>query len=149
NICFREELKRQAEDGLPVYAECGGLMYLGEELVLGEKSYPMAGVLPVSFGFSKKPQAHGYTIVRVDRENPYFKVGEEVRGHEFHYSTVLKWHGNEDDLVFQMKRGTGITGKLDGLCRKNVLATYTHIHALGTPSWAKAMVERASAKKMF
>ncbi len=99
NVKFREQLKFLAADGLPIYAECGGLMYLGEELVLDARSYPMAGVLPVVFGFSKKPQGHGYTIVVVKEKNPYFEVGAELRGHEFHYSRVLKWRGAAKDLV--------------------------------------------------
>ncbi len=143
NVKFRQELKALAEDGLPIYAECGGLMYLGEELVLNDKSYPMAGVLPIVFGFSKRPQGHGYTIITVERENPYFAVGAEIRGHEFHYSHVLKWLGDDNDLAFNMKRGAGFINKKDGVCYKNVLATYTHIHALGTPLWADALVQNA------
>jgi cobyrinic acid a,c-diamide synthase len=143
NEQFRNEIKALAEDGLPIYAECGGLMYLGEELVLDDKSYQMAGVLPVVFGLSKKPKGHGYTIISVERENKYFKKGSEIRGHEFHYSYVLEWKGNDEDLVFNMKKGNGFINKKDGLCYKNVLATYTHIHALGTPSWAEAMVSNA------
>ncbi|MFC1812797.1 cobyrinate a,c-diamide synthase [Thermodesulfobacteriota bacterium] len=145
NVRFREQLKSLAEDGLPVYAECGGLMYLGEALVLEGKSFPMVGVLPVVFGFSKKPAGHGYTVVTVDRKNPFFKAGTELKGHEFHYSHVLKWSGDEKDLVFGMKRGTGLIDKRDGVCYKNVLATYTHIHALGTPEWADAVVRMAAS----
>jgi len=147
NEQFRNELKAFAEEGLPIYAECGGLMYLGEELVLDNKSYQMAGVLPVVFGLSKKPKGHGYTIISVERENKYFKKGSEIRGHEFHYSYVLEWKGKDEDLIFNMKRGNGFINKKDGLCYKNVLATYTHIHALGTPSWAKAMVSNAISYK--
>jgi len=147
NVKFREKLKSLAKNGLPIYAECGGLMYLGEELVLDEKSFPMVGVLPVVFGFSKKPQGHGYTIVTVDKPNPYFKINTELKGHEFHYSRVLKWRGTDKDLAFNMKRGTGFINNRDGICYKNVLATYTHIHALGTPSWAKAMVRKAASYK--
>jgi len=143
NVKFRQELKALAEEGLPIYAECGGLMYLGEELVLNGKSYPMAGVLPIVFGLSKRPQGHGYTIITVERENPYYEVGTEIRGHEFHYSQVLKRLRDDNDLAFNMKRGTGFTNKRDGICYKNVLATYTHIHALGTPSWAEALVNNA------
>ena len=143
NEQFRNDLKALAEEGLPIYAECGGLMYLGEKLVLNDKSYPMAGVLPVVFGLSKKPKGHGYTIISVERENKYFKKGSEIRGHEFHYSYVIEWKGNDTDLVFNMKKGMGFINKKDGLCYKNVLATYTHIHALGTPSWAAAIVSNA------
>ena len=55
--------------------------------------------------------------------------------------------GKKEDLCFQMTRGGGFAGKRDGLCYKNTLATYSHIHALGTPSWAKAMVEAAALYK--
>jgi len=147
NVKFREKLKSLAKDGLPIYAECGGLMYLGEKLILDEKSFPMAGVLPVVFGFSKKPQGHGYTVVTVEQPNPYFKVGTQLKGHEFHYSRVLKWRGADKDLVFAMKRGAGFVNRRDGVCYKNVLATYTHIHALGTPSWAISMVRKAGSYK--
>ncbi len=147
NERFKNALKTLADDGLPIYAECGGLMYLGEQLVLGEKSYPMAGVLPIVYGFSKKPQGHGYTIVRVDRKNPYYPIGSEVRGHEFHYSRVLKWGGKDSDLVFAMERGAGIANGRDGAVYKNVLATYTHLHALGTPEWARAVVRNAVARR--
>jgi len=103
----------------------------------------MVGVFPVGYSFSKRPKGHGYTIISVVRENPYFKIGTEIKGHEFHYSSVLKWRGDDSDLAFSIKRGTGFINKKDGVCYKNVLATYIHIHALGTPSWAKSMVRNA------
>jgi cobyrinic acid a,c-diamide synthase len=56
---------------------------------------------------------------------------------------VEQWQGSESDLAYAMERGTGIVEGRDGLCRKNVLATYTHIHALGTPQWAPALVGQA------
>jgi len=143
NVKFKDQLRSLAEDGLPIYAECGGLIYLAEELILDEKSYAMAGVLPIGLGFSKKPQGHGYTVAEVDSKNPYFKVGTELKGHEFHYSKVLRWNGNDKDLAFCMKRGTGFHNRRDGISYKNVLATFTHIHALGTPAWAAAMVKNA------
>ena len=75
------------------------------------------------------------------------ELGERIKGHEFHYSRVLHWSGDEKDLVFRMKRGVGITRDKDGICYKNVLATYTHIHALGTPHWARSLVRNAIAYK--
>jgi cobyrinic acid a,c-diamide synthase len=145
NKSFSKALKALAEDGLPIYAECGGLMYLGEELVLQKKSYSMVGVLPLTFDFYSRPQGHGYTVVTVENENPFYEVGTKIRGHEFHYSRVLHWSGKEKDLVFRMQRGVGITRDKDGICYKNVLATYTHIHALGTPHWAQSLVRNAIA----
>ncbi len=143
NATFRRELKDLAERGLPIYAECGGLMFLGRQLVLPEGTFEMAGILPVVFGFSRRPQGHGYTIIEVTAKNPYFRTGTTLRGHEFHYSSVLKWEGREDDLAYSMARGTGLINAKDGLCYKNVLATYTHLHAEGTPEWAPALVRNA------
>ena len=147
NRGFSARLKALVEDGFPIYAECGGLMYLGETLVLKGKSYPMAGVLPLTFDFFKRPQGHGYTIFKVERENPYYEVGSEIRGHEFHYSRVSNWTGDPNDLVFHMKRGVGIDKDRDGIIYKNVLATYTHVHAMGTPEWGPALVRRATIFK--
>jgi cobyrinic acid a,c-diamide synthase len=143
NSDLRNSIKSSAEAGLPVYAECGGLMYLGQSLVLEGNTYPMAGVLPVVFGFSQKPQGHGYTIANVEAKNPYFSQGRQICGHEFHYSRVLEFSGRDSDFVFSMKKGRGIMDKKDGLCHKNVLATYTHIHCLGMPGWAPAFVRAA------
>ena len=147
NRTFRSELNALAENGLPIYAECGGLMYLAKELVLKGSVYPMADVLPLTLDLSPRPQGHGYTIIQVDKENPYFEIGTELKGHEFHYSRVLEWHGSDEDLVFAMKRGSGVIHQRDGIVKKNVLATYTHLHALGTPFWAEALVRNAVARK--
>ncbi len=144
NTTFRNELKALADKGLPIYAECGGLMYLGERLHLEDGDFEMAGVLPAVFGFSRRPQGHGYTIVQVEKENPYFPTGTKLLGHEFHYSSVKEWKGNPENLAFSMQRGSGFIDGKDGVCINNVLATYTHIHALGTPAWAKALVQKAS-----
>ncbi|HSR13094.1 MAG TPA: cobyrinate a,c-diamide synthase, partial [Thermodesulfobacteriota bacterium] len=75
NSRFRFSLRSAVEAGLPVYAECGGLMYLGENLIVAGEEFPMAGVFPVSFAMEKKPQGHGYTIVKVEKENPFFPEG--------------------------------------------------------------------------
>ena len=147
NKGFSARLKALVEDGFPIYAECGGLMYLGKNLVLEGKSYPMAGVLPLTFDFYQRPQGHGYTIFKVERENPYFDVGSEIRGHEFHYSRVSNWTADKSDLVFRMQRGVGIAKDRDGIIYKNVLATYTHVHAVGTPQWGEALVRRATIFK--
>lgn len=150
NRAFRKSLKKAVESGLPVYAECGGLMYLGESLVLDGKTYPMSGIFPVKFSLEKKPQAHGYSIVEVQNDNPYYGKRIEIKGHEFHYSRVInpevakEFRKRNIYFSFRMKRGEGIINKMDGLCYKNVLATYTHIHALGTPEWAEGMIKKAA-----
>lgn len=149
NSAFKRSLVRAIERGLPVYAECGGLMYLGESLVMGGgRAHKMAGVFPVSFSLQERPVAHGYTVLEVQRENPYYKRGTELRGHEFHYSRVTLFKKKQGmSLVFKMKRGQGIIDKRDGLCYKNVLATYTHVHALGCSEWVQGMLKAARADR--
>jgi cobyrinic acid a,c-diamide synthase len=143
NGSFRQSVKLAAESGLPIYAECGGLIYLGESIQLDDEEYPLAGVFPIRFGLHRKPQAHGYTELTVSGNNPFYKVGEKIKGHEFRYSEILSWQGKEADLALEMQRGVGFMGNKDGLVYKNVLALYTHIHSLSTPEWAVSLVARA------
>jgi cobyrinic acid a,c-diamide synthase len=144
NMPFLRSLRAAAEAGLPIYAECGGLMYLGEGLVLEGRLYPMSGVLPMRFTMHRRPSAHGYTVVRVTRKNPFYKVGTVLRGHEFHYSSAGPAEGPLT-YAFRMERGVGIADGCDAVLHKNVLATYTHLHALGSPEWARGMVRAARA----
>ncbi|MDH4230548.1 MAG: hydrogenobyrinic acid a,c-diamide synthase (glutamine-hydrolyzing) [Nitrospirota bacterium] len=147
NTSFKRSLRRAVEEGLPVYAECGGLMYLGEALRLGGKKYSMAGIFPIEFCLEKKPQAHGYTIVETAAASPYYPEGILLKGHEFHYSRVISNERAGLSFSFRMKRGHGIIDKKDGLCYKNVLATYTHLHALGAPEWADGLIKQARSYK--
>lgn len=143
NESFRLSVKEAAEKGLPIYAECGGFIYLGESLQIDDQHYPMAGALPVTFSLEKKPQGHGYTTLTVDHENPYFPVGTTISGHEFHYCRILSQREENTYTAFSVRKGTGINGHREGLCRKNILAGFTHLHALGTPGWAGAIIDRA------
>ena len=144
NESFRLSLKKAVNNGLPVYAECGGLMYLGKSVIVDDISYEMANIFSIIFDLSKRPVAHGYSIIKVDQSNPFFQVGTEIRGHEFHYSRVLEWNSKEDEnLALKVERGKGFYENRDGLCKKNVLAAYTHVHAWGTPQWASGMIRAA------
>lgn len=144
NVSFRASVKTAAENGLPMYAECGGLMFLGESIVVDGVAHPMAGVFSLTFSMSKRPRAHGYTVATVASRNPYYPVGSQLRGHEFHYSSVSNVQpGDGISYAFAMERGEGIAEGRDGICYKNVLATYTHTHALGTPLWAEALIRKA------
>ena len=146
NRGFRRAVAAAVEDGMPVYAECGGAVYLGRSLVMGENTYPMAGALPVDFGFGKKPQGHGYTVMEVTGPNPYYQVGQTFRGHEFHYTRVIGIDEDDISFAFRVKRGYGVDGERDGICRRNTLATYCHVHALGVTTWAESIVRAATAR---
>ena len=135
-------LKSLVEDGLPVYAECGGLMYLANNLEWRGNEYPLTGILPISIKMHNKPQGHGYSEVIVDKENPFFETGTVLKGHEFHYSKIYECDP-EVKSSFSVSRGTGCFNKRDGLVYKNVLASYFHIHALATPEWVTGMIKCA------
>ena len=143
NEGFKKALKERIETGLPVYAECGGLMYLGQDLIVDGKTYPMVGALPVSFVLEKRPQGHGYTVLETAGKNPYYDVGETLRGHEFHYSKAVMEDSEKAKAVFKVLRGWGLDGKRDGLCRKNLLALYSHVHAVGNRLWGQALFRQA------
>jgi len=147
NDTFRKSVKDGADNGLPIYAECGGLIYLGESILLDGIEFPLAGIFPARFGMSKKPQAHGYSIFEVDRKTGFYDFGMEIKGHEFRYSKVLEWKGTDEQLAVRMIRGTGFIHGRDGLTYKNVFALYTHVHAEGTPEWAEIFVQRCLAIK--
>ena len=140
NSTFRQSLKQKIDQGLPVYAECGGLLYLGRAMEVDGVSYGLADIFPVTFRMEKRPQAHGYTRLTATEANPVYPAGTEIKGHEFRYSKVVDWHGTGQDLAFTMQRGTGFAAGGDGLVYKNCLALYTHIHALATPEWAGLFV---------
>ncbi len=143
NESLRKEIASAAKEGLPIYGECGGLMYLGRSLSVGGKSYPMVGALPISFDIRPRPQGHGYTIARVVGKNPFFPERAEFRGHEFHYSKVVSLDTSESSLVFMMQRGSGISDKRDGLLKGNVMGTYTHVLAPAVRLWARGVVRAA------
>ena len=149
NESFRTSLRRAIDNGLPVYAECGGLMYLGRSLILNDSEYPMVGTFPVSFTVEKRPQGHGYTLLEVDGVNPYFADGAALRGHEFHYSKPVALDMEQIVTVFANKRGSGFYNHRDGLVKKNTLATYSHLHSSGEGGWAGALVNQALSYRIF
>lgn len=141
NRILRESVRNAADRGLPIYAECGGLMYLGRSLKTADSEYPMAGVFPFSTVMEPKPQGHGYIEADVVGDAPVFDRGSAVRGHEFHYSRPVDWDESEIDFAFSIKRGRGFSERRDGLVYRNTFATYVHLHALGEPQWAARFVD--------
>ncbi len=143
NAGFRSALRREIEAGLPVIAECGGLIYLSEAMVMDGVAHPMVGIFPVTFELGKRPWGHGYAVVEVDAPNPFFAPGTVLRGHEFRYSYVRSARTEYLRMAFRMQRGTGFDTKRDGLTCKSVLASFCHFHAAGTSEWAAAIIRQA------
>jgi len=137
------DLKKLVEDGLPVYAECGGLMYLAKEIQWKGNSYSLSGILPIKIKMFDKPQGHGYSEVVVDSENSFFDPGIHIKGHEFHYSKIIEFNP-EPKSSLSVLRGSGCFNNRDGLTYKNLFASYLHVHALATPEWVKGIIKCAS-----
>ncbi|SMC21143.1 hydrogenobyrinic acid a,c-diamide synthase (glutamine-hydrolysing) [Desulfacinum hydrothermale DSM 13146] len=142
NDRFRASVREAIEAGLPVYAECGGLMFLSRGIRAGGRLHPMVGVLPFEVQMARKPQGHGYTVLETVKDNPFFSRGGVLRGHEFHYSRVVNVTGSLD-FAFRLKKGCGVLEGWDGVCYKNVLASYSHLHACGQKEWAEGVVRAA------
>ena len=147
NGAFRDSLRKKIEEGLPVYAECGGLIYLGETLIVNGNAYPMVGAIPLQMVLEEKPQGHGYTVLEVTKHNPFYAVGEILKGHEFHYTRAIIKESEDIELVFKVRRGYGLDGERDGVCKRNLLATYSHMHATGTPRWGQGLFRAALQSK--
>ena len=139
NHDFLAAVRSAASDGLPIYAECGGLMYLSRALTWQGRRFPMAGVLPFDVEVCGAPQGHGYVELLVDRQNPFFPVGTRLNGHEFHYSKIVG-SANPPSTACAVLRGTGCGGGRDAVVSGNVWAAYTHLHALASPEWAQAII---------
>ena len=142
NGTFLASVRCAAERGLPIYAECGGLMLLARAIHWQGRRHPMAGVLPFEVQVCAHPQGHGYTELCVDTENAFFPLGSILRGHEFHYSGILPGTGLPSTAC-EVRRGVGCGGGRDGVVVGNLWASYTHLHALATPEWAAGLLHAA------
>ena len=125
NTTMRNLIKKHAEEGMPIYAECGGLMYLTKSIDFGKKKYKMVGLFDAETQMTKKMTLN-YTEGRIT-SNCLISGPAKFRAHEFHYSKI----GNlarDTKLVYDLKIGEGISGKKDALSEYNTLASYCHLY---------------------
>ncbi|MFZ5787550.1 MAG: cobyrinate a,c-diamide synthase, partial [Acidobacteriota bacterium] len=142
NASLRGVLAERIAGGLPVWAECGGLMYLARTLAVEGAAHEMVGALPIAVEQTSRPQGHGYVSATIDDRNPFFERGQSLRGHEFHYSRVVEGIGAVR-TVMALDRGVGVGGRRDGVQVGSVVASYTHLHAAGAADWAPGVVRAA------
>jgi len=150
NTAAKARVLAMSRAGAPIYAECGGFMYLCEELRVNDAVYPMAGVFPLATVLHERPQGLGYAEASVVGENIFHPVGTRLKGHEFHYSRCLAQscftgHGVKPRLALRMTRGAGMLDGMDGALADNTFAAYMHIHAFGARAWAQNFVRQAQA----
>lgn len=144
NVVIFEQLRRAHAAGLPIYAECGGLMVLTEAIVDADgKRYPMAGLLP-GWAAMQPRLTLGYRTLRALADNWLWRSGEEMRGHEFHYST---WCNRAPSLPYLYEIQPSAyqpAPQLEGAWQGNLIASYTHLHFLTRPELAARFALAAS-----
>ncbi|MBF0444158.1 MAG: hydrogenobyrinic acid a,c-diamide synthase (glutamine-hydrolyzing) [Magnetococcales bacterium] len=136
NRSMMSDIRQQVDLGLPVYAECGGLMVLAQQIQWKDRVASFAGAIPVDIVMHARPQGYGFMELTGSGELSWPAVGQNVRCHEFHYSKVVRI-GEGVKFAYKVKRGFGVDGHWDGILYKNVFASYAHIHAASEKGWAK------------
>jgi cobyrinic acid a,c-diamide synthase len=144
NGVFMQSLRRAASTGMPIYAECGGLMTLGRYIVTLEgDSVEMAGLLPFGTRMLSRRKALGYTEVLLREPCLLGEPGLILKGHEFHYSEIVELPGQPAvACAYELRKRKHEAVRLEGYMTGSVLASYIHLHWGSTPSAPAAFVRR-------
>ncbi len=144
NDTMRRSVREFAERGGPIYAECGGMMYLTSAIRDFEgRRHEMVGLFPAEAVMRKPGLTLGYREVTIAKTCLLGAAGTTIRGHEFHYSTLVP--EGMLDRVCAMVDAQGRAVAPDGLCRGNTVALYTHLHFASRPAVPRSLVETARA----
>lgn len=135
----RKDIRKESESGMPVYGECGGLMYLTREVAAG-RTFHLCGALPAVSSMTKKIQALGYVAGSGTGKGPFFPSGMRVHGHEFHYSQVTP--DRDARYALCLSRGKGVDSGNDGIVQDTTIGAYTHSYF--SAAFARAFVSQCS-----
>lgn len=144
NRAMRQSIADFIGDGGVAYAECGGLMYLCQQLHWGGESRRMCGVLDADVAMHERPQGRGYVRLRETEACPWPRTpadAREICAHEFHHSAIVAPRADWR-FAFDVLRGTGVDGLHDGIIQHNLLASYTHLRDVGGVNWTRRFVDR-------
>ena len=142
NAPMLRSMRNAVAAGLPVYAECGGLMYLGRSLSdLAGRQFPMVGVIPVVSSMEGRRLHLGYREVAAQADGPLLRAGAQVRGHEFHWS-VLQEPPDAAGAAYQVLNQAG---RPEGFRAGSVWASYIHVHLGSRPGLAQRFVATCAA----
>jgi cobyrinic acid a,c-diamide synthase len=151
NRSLREDIRAAIENGLPAYAECGGLMYLSRAIRWNDERAEMVGVIPAETVMEKRPQGRGYVRLRETGAGPWPVADTagrhaDIAAHEFHYSR-LEGLPPGQTWAYEVLRGFGTDGQHDGLVHRNLLACYCHQRHLASNPWARRFVDFIRSRK--
>ncbi len=149
NVSLRNNIRMAIEAGLPVYAECGGLMYLSRSLQWNERKCSMVGALPMDTRMHQRPQGRGYVQLEKTHNTLWNKVADKsecINAHEFHYSSTENLE-KTTQFAYRVLRGHGMNGQHDGIIHHNVLASYSHMRNVENNLWVKQFVDFVRQQK--
>jgi cobyrinic acid a,c-diamide synthase len=149
NQDMKEAIQQFARSGPPVYAECGGLMYLTREIeTTNGKRYSMVGLLPVWSRMLDHLKSLGYVEVTLTQNSLWGECGARLRGHEFHYSELMEVPQDNPlwKPVYKVKRRRSETISLDGFQKDKVLASYVHLHWASQPEAMANFISQLGGK---
>jgi len=140
NKSLLTDIQNKINAGLPAYAECGGLMYLTNNIEYLGRSFPMVGVINANTVMTQRPVGRGYVEIEPTDNHPWEGVSKKISAHEFHYSR-LENIAKDYEYAYNVLRGVGINNKKDGIITKNLLATYSHLRSVGGNLWVQQFIE--------
>nr|VFJ61649.1 MAG: cobyrinic acid a,c-diamide synthase [Candidatus Kentron sp. FW]VFJ63564.1 MAG: cobyrinic acid a,c-diamide synthase [Candidatus Kentron sp. FW] len=146
NTALRKSIHAALRNGMPAYAECGGLMYLTRGISWHGKRCEMVGVIPAETIMHERPQGRGYVVLRETGKGPWDRSGQDgrtIEAHEFHHSsiTTVPMPGEEIQYAYEVLRGHGIDGRNDGIVYRNILAGFSHLRDVAENHWTGRFVE--------
>lgn len=144
NADLRGDIRRGVEAGLPVYAECGGLMYLARTLSWNGPQHDMVGVVPGDVVMGSRPVGRGYAVLEETRAALWPAQSAQIPAHEFHYSHLENLPSGLN-YAYRVLRGHGIADGVDGFVYKHLLASYCHRRGSGPQGWIGPFLEQARA----
>jgi cobyrinic acid a,c-diamide synthase len=144
NVAMRASVREAIEDGLPAYAECGGLMYMARSITWQGRTARMVGAIPGDAVMRARPVGRGYVHLQETGAMPWAGAAGSVRGHEFHHSSLENLPPGLD-FAYRVERGHGIDGTHDGVLVHNLLASYTHLRNGAGSQWAPRFVAHVRA----
>lgn len=141
NVSLKNDIRKKAFQGLPIYAECGGLMYLCESIIdFDNNQYPMLGLVPAHAKMEKRLISMGYREFQALRPSILAQKGDKIRGHEFHYSSLVIKEHDSFPWAYQFTNGRGEVRR-EGYACNNILATYLHCHFAGNSKAADEFIK--------
>ncbi|MEW5962309.1 MAG: cobyrinate a,c-diamide synthase [Pseudomonadota bacterium] len=143
NSALRAEIRHAADAGLPIYAECGGLMYLSRAIAWHGERCEMVGIVPAETQMHDTPQGRGLVRLEPTGEAPWSASGGAdgfVPAHEFHHAALTGIDPGAR-FAYRVARGYGIDGAHDGIVVGNMLASFSHMRDTSRNRWAGRFVD--------